>query len=85
MSSLDCEVCGPLSLVKNAKLPRCQINRWMPEPFLSDKRYRCRRESVRRVRGYPCNSEKAIEMFLCREDAELVERYNEREGVKFDS
>jgi hypothetical protein len=22
--------------------------------------------------------------FLCREDAELVERYNEREGVKFE-
>ena len=75
-----------MSLVKDAKMPRCEINRWMPEPFLSDKRYRCRRESVRRVRGYPCNnSEKAIEMFLCREDAELVERYNEREGVKFDS
>ena len=75
-----------MSLVKDAKMPRCEINRWMPEPFLSDKRFFCRRESVRRVRGYPCNnSEKAIEMFLCREDAELVERYNEREGVKFDS
>ena len=75
-----------MSLVKDAKMPRCEINRWMPEPFMTDKRFFCRRESVRRVRGYPCNnSEKAIEMFLCREDAELVERYNEREGVKFDS
>ena len=74
-----------MSLVKDAKMPRCEINRWMPEPFMTDKRFFCRRESVRRVKGYSCNSEKAIEMFLCREDAELVERYNEREGVKFDS